>query len=116
MFYLDLLTGLISSNKYWRVAKNLVPLLKGARSKSRKSQIFFPRFLNLSFLFLAVGQNRKLGNKKTRNNFSEISEISDYFEISICHFFIFFLIFFLFYKCFLNLYFTYVITVLHFVL
>ena len=32
---------------------------------------------------LAIGQNRKLGNKKTRNNISEISEVS---EFSICHF------------------------------
>ena len=28
MFYLHLLTGLISSTKYWRVAKNLLPVLK----------------------------------------------------------------------------------------
>ena len=28
MFYLHLLIGLISSNKYWRVAKKLVLLLK----------------------------------------------------------------------------------------
>ena len=29
MFYLHLLTGLISSNKYWTVAKQIVPVLKG---------------------------------------------------------------------------------------
>ena len=28
MFYLHLLTELISSTKYWRVAKNLLPVLK----------------------------------------------------------------------------------------
>ena len=28
MFYLHLLFGLISSKKYWRAAKNLVPVLK----------------------------------------------------------------------------------------
>ena len=27
---------------------------------------------------MAVGQNRKLGNKKTRNNISEISEVSEF--------------------------------------
>ena len=29
MFYLHLLVGLISSKKYCRVVKNLVPILKG---------------------------------------------------------------------------------------
>ena len=29
MYYLPLLIGLISSNKYWRLTKNLVPVLKG---------------------------------------------------------------------------------------
>ena len=30
MFYLDLLTELVSSKKYWRVKKRFVPILKGA--------------------------------------------------------------------------------------
>ena len=62
---------------------------------------FFPGIFKSEFLILAVGQNRKLGKKKTRNNFSEISEISDFSEFSIRHFFIFFLTFLkIFYKCF----------------
>ena len=40
---------------------------------------------------MAVRQNRKLGNKETRNNISEISEVS---KFSICHFFIFQIFFF----------------------
>ena len=38
---------------------------------------------------MAVGKNRKLGNKKIRNNISHISEISEVSEFSICHFFVF---------------------------
>ena len=48
---------------------------KGARSKTRKprkSRKFFPENFKSEFSILAVGQNRKLGNKKTRNNISEI--------------------------------------------
>ena len=62
---------------------------QGARSKTRKprkSRKFFPEIFESEFSILAVEQNRKLGNKKTRNNISEISEVS---EFSICHFFIF---------------------------
>ena len=62
--------------------------------KSRKFRKFFSEIFKSEFWILAVGQNRKLGKKKTPNNFSEISEISDFSEFSICHFFIFFLIFF----------------------
>ena len=62
-----------------------------ARSKTRKPRKFFSKIFKSEFSILAVGQNRKLENKKTRNNFSEISETSDF---SICHFFIFFLNFF----------------------
>ena len=51
--------------------------------KSQKSRKFFSEIFKSEFTILATGQNRKLGNKKTRNNFSEIS------EFSICHFFIF---------------------------
>ena len=54
--------------------------------KSRKSWKLFPEIFKSKFSILAIGQNRKLGNKKTRNNISEISEVS---EFSICHFFIF---------------------------
>ena len=56
-----------------------------ARSKTQK---FFSDILKSEFSILAIGQNRKLGNKKTRNIISEISEISEVSEISICHFFI----------------------------
>ena len=65
-----------------------------ARSKTRKTRKFFSEIFKSEFSILAIGQNRKLGNKKTRNNISEISEISEVSEFSICHFFIFFLIFF----------------------
>ena len=59
------------------------------RSKTRKTRKFFSEIFKSEFSILAVGQNRKLGNKKTRNNISEISEISEVSEFSICHFFIF---------------------------
>ena len=65
---------------------------QGARSKTRKprkSRKFFPEIFESEFSILAVEQNRKLGNKKTWNNFSKISEIFDFSEFSICHFFIF---------------------------
>ena len=52
-------------------------------SETRK---FFSEIFKSEFLILAIGQNRKLGNKKTRNNISEISEVS---EFSISPFFIF---------------------------
>ena len=58
---------------------------------------FFSEIFISEFLILAKGQNRRLGNKKTRNNISEISEISEVSKFSICHFFIFFLIFFFFF-------------------
>ena len=58
-----------------------------ARSKARKSRKFFSKNFKSEFSILAVGQNQQLGNKKTRNNFSEIS--SDFSEFSFCHFFIF---------------------------
>ena len=50
---------------------------------------FFPRFFKSEFSILAVGQNRKLRNKKTQNNFSEIFDFSDFSEFLICHFFVF---------------------------
>ena len=65
-----------------------------ARSKTWKTRKFFSKIFKSEFSVLAIGQNRKLGNKKTRNNISEISEVS---EFSICHFFIFFLSFFYFF-------------------
>ena len=61
----------------------------GAKSKTRKTRKFFSEIFKSEFSILAIGQNRKLGNKKTRNNISEISEISEVSEFSICHFFIF---------------------------
>ena len=54
--------------------------------KSRKSWKFFSQNFKSEFPILAVGQTRKLGNKETWNNFSGISDFS---EFSICHFFIF---------------------------
>ena len=54
-----------------------------ARSKTWKTRKSFSEIFKSEFSILAIGQNRKLGNKKTRNNISEISEIS---EFSICHF------------------------------
>ena len=54
--------------------------------KSRKTRKFFSEISKSEFSILAIGQNRKLGNKKTRNNISEISEISEVSEFSICHF------------------------------
>ena len=57
--------------------------------KSRKFRIFFSEIFKSEFSILAVGQNQKFENKKTQNNISEISEIFDFSEFSICHFFIF---------------------------
>ena len=54
--------------------------------KSRKSRKFFSQNFKSEFSILAVGQTRKLGNKETWNSFSEIS---DFCEFLICHFFIF---------------------------
>ena len=59
------------------------------RSKTRKTRKFFSEIFKSEFSILAIGQNRKLGNKKTRNNISEISEISKVSEFPICQFFIF---------------------------
>ena len=65
--------------------------------KSQRSRNFFSEIFKSEHSILAVGQNRKLGNKKTLNNFSEISKISKVSEFSICHFSIFFLNFFSFF-------------------
>ena len=72
----------------------------GKLENLRKFGFFFLKIFESEFPILAVGQNRKLGNKKTRNNTSEISKISEVSEFSICHIFIFFLIFFLFLEMF----------------
>ena len=65
--------------------------------KSPKSRKFFCKLFKSEFSILAVGQNQQLKNKKTGNNISKISEISQVPEFLICHFFIFFLnLFFLF--------------------
>ena len=45
---------------------------------SWKLRKFFSKFSESEFLVLAIGQNQKLGHKKTRNNISKISEISDF--------------------------------------
>ena len=60
--------------------------LSTARLKTRKPRKFFSEIFKSKFSIVAVGQNWKLRNKKTRNNISEIPEFS---EFSICHFFIF---------------------------
>ena len=57
--------------------------------KSRKSRKFFSEIFKSEFSILAVGQNRKLGNKKTRGHLPEISDFSDFSKFSICDFFIF---------------------------
>ena len=70
--------------------------LNGQVEKSKTSEIskiseIFSKFFKSEFWVLVVGQNQKLGNKKTRNNFSEISKIFDLSEFLVCHIFIFFL-------------------------
>ena len=57
--------------------------------KPQKSRKFLSEFFKSEFLILAIEQNRKLGSEKTRNNISEIYEISVVPEFSICRFFIF---------------------------
>ena len=57
--------------------------------KSRKRREFFSEIFKSEFSILALGQNQKLGNKKTRTYISEIFDISEVSELSICHFFIF---------------------------
>ena len=66
---------------YWARSKTWKP------RKSQKCRQYFSEIFKSEFSILAVGQNRKLGNKKTWNNFSENSDFSDFFEFSICHFF-----------------------------
>ena len=80
------------------------------RSKTRKTRKFFSKIFKSEFSILAVGQNQKLGNKKTRNNISKVSEISEISEFSMCIFFILFLNFFFFHYIFFfqDLYFTFV--------
>ena len=73
---------------------NLKPILGPVRKLGKfgnlwKLGIFFSEIFKPEFSILTVGQNRKLGNKKTRNNISKISEISEVSEFSICHFFVF---------------------------
>ena len=64
------------------------------RSKTRKTRKFFSKIFKSEFSIFALGQNQKLGNKKTRNNISKVSEISEISEFLICTFFILFLNFF----------------------
>ena len=72
--------------------------------KSPKSRKFFSEIFKSEFSILAVEQNQQLENKKTGNNISKISEISEVPKFFICHFFIFFLnLFFLF---FINVFFS----------
>ena len=78
---------------------NLKPILGPVRKLGKfgnlwKLGIFFSEIFKPEFSILTIGQNRKLGNKKTRNNISKISEISEVSEFSICHFFIFQIFFF----------------------
>ena len=53
--------------------------------KSRKTQKFFSEIFKSEFLIFAIGQNRKPGNKKIRNNIYEIYEISKVSKFLICH-------------------------------
>ena len=50
---------------------------------------FFSEIFKSKFSIFPYSQNRKLGNKKTRNNISEISKNSKISEFLICHFSIF---------------------------
>ena len=76
-----------------------------ARSKARKSwktRKVFPGIFKSEFSILAIGQNRKLRNKKSWNN---ISQIPRFTRFSICHLFIFCLsLFCLFYRCFFRIF------------
>ena len=56
--------------------------------KSPKSRKFFSKNFKSELSILRT-KSKKLGNKKTQNSFSKISEISDFSEFSISHFFIF---------------------------
>ena len=91
---------LISTMKFlsnWKIAG-----LKTRKSrKSRKSRKFFSEIFKSEFLILALGQNWKLWNKKTRNNFFEISKISDFCEFWFTTFSVSFLFFLsVFINCF----------------
>ena len=88
-------------NKYIYLHENIIiPLLcqcgcVGQIKNSENSEFFFRDFSIRVFDF---DWWSKIRNKKTRNNISEIFEISDVSEFSICHFFIFFLNFFFFFR------------------
>ena len=67
-------------------------VLDGQVKKSENSEISEISEIKIfksEFSILALGQNWKPRNQKTPKNFSEISEFCDFFEFSICHFFIF---------------------------
>ena len=80
-------------NRFFIVKFHILPSRARSQTrkarKARKSRKNFFKIFKFGFSILVVEQNRKLGHKKTRNNFSEISEISNISEFSICHFFIF---------------------------
>ena len=57
--------------------------------KSRKSRKIFSEIFKSGLLILPYCQNGKLGNKKSRNNISEISKTSEISEFSVYHVFIF---------------------------
>ena len=91
--------------------KTFLNLLKARPKpqKLQKSQNFFSENFKSKFLILAERLNQKLRNNKTLNTFFKVSEISDFSEFSICHFFIFFLDSFFVCLCFFqNLYFPFV--------
>ena len=78
--------------------KRHFPLARSETRKPWKSRNFFSEIFKSEFSILAVRQNRKLGNKKTRNNFSEIPTFPS-FQFNTCSFS--FLIFFsIFVICF----------------
>ena len=69
-----------------KIACCIIIVFKRARSKTCKTQRFFSEIFKSEFSILAIGQNRKLGNKKTRNNIFEFFAISEVSKFSICHF------------------------------
>ena len=62
-FYLHLLIGLISSMKYWRVAKKLVPIFRG-----NPKSYFQVKFLFLWNLYKNTEERRKIELSKNVKN------------------------------------------------
>ena len=84
-FWIHFQSHLLSSEK----ASKSGQVENSEKLEISKSSEIFSEIFKSEFSILAIGQNRKLGNKKSRNNIYEISEISEVSEFSIWHFFIF---------------------------